>query len=129
MLKWIKIKYRELKMSTDVLALADSNISVALLITSEDDDKFQDTMDNLLRERGNIITDDVSDYYYIRGTYRDFNKILKTIRNYLYKHESEETRIDFTIRKNGIIEVFIYDTNDLLKFRENALNDTFGKDR
>lgn len=49
MLKWIKMKYRELKMSTDVLALADSNISVALLITSEDDDKFQDTMDNLLR--------------------------------------------------------------------------------
>lgn len=129
MLKEMLRKYKELRMVADVMVLAGTNVSVDFLITSEEDDKFSDTMDNLLRDRRGEIRFDDNDYYFIRGTRKDFNKILKAIRNYLYKHESEETRIDFIMCRNGTIEVFIYDADDILKFRENTLKNTFGEDR
>lgn len=124
MLKYLFAEIRKIKMATDILALSDKNVTVDVSIVSKGSDEFADTICDLIRD-GREINPDKPELYYLQGEYKDFNKIRKIIRKFIYNHENEEVRIEFTIRNHGIIEVVFYDADTLLRIREDTLDANF----
>lgn len=124
MLKYLYRKYKEVKMATDVLCLSDKNVTVDVSIVSEGSEKFSDDICDLIRD-GREVNPDKPELYYVEGTFKDFNKILKIIKRFIYDHENEEVRIEFTVRNSYIIDVVCYDADTLLRIRKDTLENNF----
>ena len=111
-------------MATDVLCLSDKNVTVDVSIISEGSEKFSDDICDLIRD-GREINPDKPELYYVEGTFKDFNKILKIIKRFIYDHEDEEVRIEFTVRNNYMIDAVCYDADTLLRIRNDTLENNF----
>lgn len=112
-------KKKKLEMAMKILELANEHITVDCTITSESADAFKEELEGMIVGKDVVIDDTKVEGFFFQATSKDFDDVLGMIKYYFIKEEMYDLHIDFTIRNNGNIELFVSSGDDILTTRNN----------
>ena len=108
----------KIEMATRVLELANEHVTVDCTITSESADAFKKEIEGMAIGKDIVIDDSKVEGFFFQATSEDFDDVLGMINYYFIKKEMYDLHIDFTIRDNGDIELFISSGDDIIAARK-----------
>lgn len=120
-------KQKKLEMAMKILELANDHITVDCTITSESADAFKEELEGMIVGKDVVIDDTKVEGYFFQATSKDFDEVLGMIKYYFIKEEMNDLHIDFTIRNNGGIELFVSSGDDIIAVR-NTIRESVKKE-